>query len=403
MAATATLSLMKGGTIHTNIGKISEVLLLELLGMGAFGSVWKVQDIASGIVYALKVIQGLAPDSVMCDRVRLEAEVVIPSKFIVPAIGLRQWDENTYLILFAYFEAKPLDEWLVAGILTPDHKRKIYQQLLWGVRDAHRCNIIHRDLKPGNVLVNRTHEVKLIDFGISKFRGMGLTKTGEVMGTLPYMPPEAIVEGAVMANARTDIYALGHILYELEMGQHFWQRRGWGIEHFGAYLKQIPNPTEAIDLGDFVGECYPNSAEVIAQMVKVSYDDRIATVSEVLAALGVAEPEEDDVLPLDSIGFPLLILESGTNRDACLPASLQDGENRTIGRADIAGNDASISRKHIELRREGNHYFLRNLSSKGTLHSGNFLAPGSLFVQLHHGDRIKVGDIFLRVEFREGL
>jgi eukaryotic-like serine/threonine-protein kinase len=396
------LLLFPEGEIPISLGSIAVVRLLELLGMGAFGSVWKAQDPTTKKFYALKVIQNLEPGSLLCDRVRLEAEVVIPSPYIVPAIGLRQWDESTYLILFDYYQATALNQWISSGKLNSDQKRQIFQQLLCGVRDAHRSNIIHRDLKPGNVLVNDQFDIKIIDFGISKFRGAGLTKTREYMGTLAYMPPEAFIAGSRKADARTDIYALGQILYELEMGQNFWQRRGWfRLSDFVAYLQQDPPPTEGIDLRDFKGDCYPNTATVIAQMVKLDYSDRIPTIDAVLDALEIVAPDATTSAPDFKLGFPLLIVESGTNRDACLPLSLADGEVRVIGRADIAGSDYSISGRHLEIRRIGADYQIRELGSKnGTLLRGNVLTPDEHFVTLQAGDRIKVGDIFLRVEFR---
>ncbi|MCM1982400.1 FHA domain-containing serine/threonine-protein kinase [Lyngbya confervoides] len=401
---TEPLELMPSGRIPVEMGDITEIELLELLGTGAFGSVWKVRDPKTNQLYALKVIQDLEPDSVLCDRVKLEADVMIDSPYIVPSVGLYQWDAATYLILFEYYQARSLDDWLESRELTLEQKREIFQQLLWGVRDAHRNNIIHRDLKPNNILVNPACALKIIDFGISKFRGKGITRTGEIMGTPPYLPPEAIIEGSILADARTDIYAIGHILYELEMGQHFWQRQGWNrLEHFfNGYLKRKPEPTEAIDLRDFSGEIYPNSQEAIALMVKIQVEERIDSIDAILDLLNIRELEPTEIIePKFTLGFPMLWVESGTNRNACLPLDLAEGETRIIGRGDIAGNDVSISRRHLLVSRNGKQYSAGdNGSTNGTLHSGRVLPKGQT-VLLKHGDRLKLGDVFLRVEFSE--
>jgi eukaryotic-like serine/threonine-protein kinase len=411
MTSLPTLKLMARGRIPVNIGEVEEVELLELLGKGTFGQVWKVVDCRTGKTYSLKLIQYLVPGSIMTERVRLEAEVKIPSQYIVPAIGLREWDPSTFLILFEYYEAQPLNQLLKAGALTPEGKRQVFAQTLRGVGAAHRSNIIHRDLKPANILVSPEHEVRLIDFGISKFRGKGLTTIGDLMGTPQYLAPEALIEGSAIADARTDIFALGQILYELEMGQHFWQRQGWTeLEDFYRFIKQTPPPTEAIDLKDFVWSCYPDSQATIAQMLKIDPAERLAAVEGVLARLGYpAEKElaQTDLQPvfnpsLTRLELPLLIVESGSNRGAKTVLNIPEGGTLTLGRVDIAGSDDSISRCHLEFSRVGQQYCLRDLGSKnGTLLRGNQLRPGGDFASLQHQDRIKVGDVFLRIEFQE--
>ena len=93
-----------------------------------------------------------------------------------------------------------------------------------------------------------------------------------------------------------------------------------------------------------------------------------------------------------------MIVESGTNRNAQLPIHVTSGGVNQYGRADIAGNDNSISRKHIEFSRIANKYFVKDLASKnGILLNGNTL--GSTPTEINSGDRIKLGDIFLRFEF----
>lgn len=394
-----TLQLAVNGRVPVNIGKIAEVQLLELLGTGGFGSVWKVADCASKQVYVLKVIQGLKPGSVMVERVRLEAEVSIPSKYIVPVIGLRQWDSFTFLILFDYCPGQSLDKLLAARSLTNEQKQKIFQQILAGVADAHRSNIIHRDLKPANILVDIEGNVKIIDFGISKFKGKGLTADGDCIGTIHYMAPEILLTGSKNADARADIYSLGHIFYELATGQHFWKRRAWKIEHFAAYINQLSKPSEAIDLSDFCCDFYQDAAAVLSRMVKINPDERYHSIGEIISALGGVS-EEREVFKGLPLRYPLLIVESGSNKGARSLVNVEEEGALIVGRTDIAGADESISRRHLEFTRKGDRYFVRDAGSKnGTLLRGRVLEAYP--VEIQHSDALKVGDVFLRFVFLE--
>lgn len=392
------LALMVGGKIPIEINKIAEIELLELLGTGTFGSAWKAVDHSSKKNYVLKVIQGIKPGEILIERIRLEATVNIPSENIVPVLGLKEWDANTYLILFAYFPGKPLDELLEKKSLNNQQKQKIFQQILLGTAAAHKCNIIHRDLKPANIIVGADGQTKVIDFGVSKFKGKNLTLSGEIIGTPPYMAPEILMEGGKIADARTDIYALGHILYELAMGEHFWQHRGfYKLEDFIKFLTQIPAPTEAIDLSDFNCDFFPEAGRVLSQMMKVNLEERYESVEAIIFDLGITL--DLPKLPTGlNFEYPLLIVESGSNQGARTFVSINDGNELILGRADIAGADTSISRQHLEFRRNGDSYFVRDLGSKnGTMLNGKMI--DDYLVKIEHGNMIKVGDVFLRFVF----
>jgi serine/threonine-protein kinase len=391
---TKILELMEGGTVPIHLDKVEKVQLLELLGTGAFGSAWKAINPNNKQLYALKVIQGVKPDATLVERIRLEAEVNIPSVQIIPVVGLKKWDDNTYLILFEYFPGASLDDLLLKRSLTNSQKRDIFQQILLGVAAAHNCNVIHRDLKPANILIGDDCQVKIIDFGVSKFKDKNLTLSGEIIDTPPYMALELFLEGGQVADAKTDIYALGQILYELAMGEHFWQRRSWyQLEDFFEYVTQTPPPTEGIDLTDFDCDFFPEAKRVLLKMMKLDPNERYLEVEEIICELGISGESEKVVSNL-SFEYPLLIVESGSNKGARTFININDGESQILGRAELAGADTSISRKHLEFSRQGNDYFVRDLGSKnGTMLKGKLIGDRPL--PLQPGDFLKVGDIFL--------
>lgn len=399
---TAILQLMEGGHIPVEIADVHEVELLELLGVGGFGSMWRVTDTATSKLYTLKIIQGIIPGSVKEERIRLEAGVSIPSNYIVPVVGLRAWDARTFLILFEYFQATSLDKVLEQRLLTREEKKGIFIQTLKGVADAHRSNVIHRDLKPGNILVGSDGTTKLIDFGISKFKGTrSITESGEIIGTIPYMAPELIIHGVKVADARCDVYSLGQIFFELTMGEHFWRRRGWSeLSDLMGYLNQVPPPEEAINIDEFHCDFFSNSRSVLTKMVKLAPEHRYENVDEILYELEGIVPGIPPIPKDLHLRSPLLLVESGTNSLARTVLHLSDGEKRVFGLYDFVGGDRSVGRQHLEFSRYGDRYFVRDLHSKnGTMVRGILLDPDGPAMEIHHTDRIKIGDVFLRFVF----
>lgn len=213
------------------------------------------------------------------------------------------------------------------------------------------------------------------------------------------MAPEILRKDSRIADARSDSFSLGHILYELATGQHFWKRKGWSeLSDLICYLYQAPPPTEAIELDGFHCDFLPGAGEMIARMVKIDPEQRFTSVEDILAELGII-PDLPPPPPGLGLTSPLLIVESGTNRLARALLSLRDGERRVIGRGDIAGGDVSISRRHAEFGREGDRYLVRDLSTNGTWLRGIHLEHDGGPMEVRHGDRIKMGDVFLRCAF----
>ncbi|MGF1486736.1 MAG: protein kinase, partial [Prochloraceae cyanobacterium] len=281
---------------------------------------------------------------------------------------------------------------------------RLFIPVLEAVHYAHRNLVVHRDLKPANILVGDNLEVRAIGFGMAKFREHNLCARNRAMvGTYPWMAPEILIQGERITDAKVDIYALGHIFYELATGQHFWVRKGWGLNGFEKfvreYLQVSPMPTEAIDLKDFREGFYPNSIDLLARTIKISPKERIGSIDEILSRLGYSSYQAPAIEDLH-LRYPLLVVESGSNKGAKTMVNVSQGNRVVLGRFELAGNDLSISRKHLEISRSGDRYFVRDLGSRnGTLLRGNILTAEDPPVEIKHCDRIKVGDIFLRFVF----
>jgi serine/threonine protein kinase/Tfp pilus assembly protein PilF len=202
------------------IGKtISHYKIIEKLGEGGMGVVYKAEDRKLDRIVALKF---LAPHAVGCDeeQSRLIREAKSAAALNHPNIcTIHEIDkaEGRTFIAMECIEGQSLKGKIAAGPLELAEATDIAAQVAGGLGQAHEKGIIHRDIKPANIMVTRVGQSKIMDFGLAKsLGGTLLTKTGTTIGTVAYMSPEQ-ARGAEV-DARTDIWALGAILYEMVTG-----------------------------------------------------------------------------------------------------------------------------------------------------------------------------------------
>jgi serine/threonine kinase PknH len=189
--------------------------LIELLGRGGMGEVWRAHDTATNRTVAIKLLPPqLAQDHTFVQRFRREAEAAaqLNSPHIIPIHDYGEIDGRLFVNM-RLIEGRDLHEILADGPLEPGRAVRIIEQIAKALHTAHKIGLVHRDVKPSNILLDEDDFAYLIDFGIA--RGADetrLTGTGSIIGSWHYMSPERMRAGEV--DARSDVYALACVLYE---------------------------------------------------------------------------------------------------------------------------------------------------------------------------------------------
>jgi hypothetical protein len=228
---------------------------LRPLGSGGSGSVWLARDERTGLDVALKIVPREGKAATRAEREALAAARLRHERCL-RAYGLDRDTQNVY-IAYEYVPGQTLRQALRAGALDDAAAVEAAAQVLEGLAHAHARGIVHRDVKPSNVLVEESADVsvRLLDFGLAQLaEEESLTATGDVPGTLAYVPPERL-HGGEPGGPAADVWAVGVLLWEALAGWHpFWNgslldtaRR---IETGAAPLAQVrpdlPKPLSAL-------------------------------------------------------------------------------------------------------------------------------------------------------------
>ena len=205
------------------IGKtISHYKILEKLGEGGMGIVYKAQDLKLDRFVALKFLPShLTTSEKEKQRFIHEAKAAsaLQHNNICAIHEIDETEDRQIFICMDYYEGETLQKKVEKDqLLSIDDILDIAIQIAQGVARAHESNITHRDLKPANIMITDRGEVKIVDFGLAKLAGQTkLTKEGSTLGTAAYMSPEQ-TRGAKVDH-RSDIWSLGVVLYEMITGQ----------------------------------------------------------------------------------------------------------------------------------------------------------------------------------------
>lgn len=199
---------------------IGDYEILSILGVGGMGKVYKVRNVISDRVEAMKILlPDLSSNQGLADRflreIRLLATLNHPN---IAALRTALTNENQLVMIMEFVEGETLANRLARAPLSTAEVVNYADQVLSALSYAHKQNIIHRDIKPANMMLTPQGVVKLMDFGIARSATDGsLTSSGTTLGSLNYMPPEQV--RGESADARSDIYSFGVSLYEMLTGR----------------------------------------------------------------------------------------------------------------------------------------------------------------------------------------
>jgi len=263
------------------IGKIiSHYRILEKLGEGGMGVVYKAQDTKLDRIVALKFLpKHLLYDSEAKTRFENEAKSASALNHTnITTIYEIDEVEGECFICMEYAEGKSVKELIKEKTFSIEEILNISIQIAEGLNAAHKKSIVHRDIKSDNIMLTDEGLVKIMDFGLAKLRGVSkLTKTGTTLGTMHYMSPEQ-VQGTEV-DERSDIFSFGVVLYEMITGQLPFKG-----EHEAAViysiLNEAPEPLARYKAG-VPGELQ----RVVDKALAKNRDERYQHVDEMIADL----------------------------------------------------------------------------------------------------------------------
>ena len=277
--------------------------ILEKIGSGGMGVVYRARDQHLDREVAIKVLHpGTLRDESRHKHFREEAMAL--SKLNHPNIAtIYDFDAQGELdfLVMEYIPGIVLSEKLTAGPLPEDELRRLAIQIAEGLSAAHEHGVVHRDLKPGNLQLTNTGGLKILDFGLAKFRSPASASAStesvldrwSITGTLAYMAPEQVSGGTI--DARTDIHAAGLVMYEMATGQRAFREEEIS-RLISAILRSSPPPAPSLnpklspDFARIIGKCLEKEPGNRYQSARDLAADLTCPALPASALLSSAEP-----------------------------------------------------------------------------------------------------------------
>jgi serine/threonine protein kinase/tetratricopeptide (TPR) repeat protein len=266
---------------------ISHYRILEKLGAGGMGVVYKAVDLQLERTVALKF---LPSEVALTDRERenLLREARAASSLDHPntgvIYGLEESADHQLYIVMGYYEGETLVQKLSRGQIPSRESLDLAMQIASGLSAAHARNIVHRDIKPANIIITKQNIVKIVDFGLARvIATSSATQSLQTSGTLPYMAPEQVLAEPI--DQRCDVWALGVVLVQMVTGKHPFLRDNTAAMTF-AILNQPPGALEAM----------PRVLRAVAyRALSKEPEHRYPSAKEMLADLQSARQQITDV------------------------------------------------------------------------------------------------------------
>jgi serine/threonine protein kinase/tetratricopeptide (TPR) repeat protein len=260
---------------------VSHYRILEKLGEGGMGAVYKAEDPRLERFVAIKVLPPhLSKDKGATARFIHEAKAAsaLDHSNIGTIYDIGEMPDGQTFIVMAYYEGETLNARIDRGGVTIDEALDIVSQIASGLSKAHEKGIVHRDIKPSNIIITRDGQAKIMDFGLAKLAGKTkLTRTGSSLGTVAYMSPEQAQGREV--DHRSDIFSFGIVFYELLTGQLPFKG-----EHEAALLYEIVHE-EPVPLTAHRGDIPDEIRDIVGIALEKVPDRRFQSMSEIIARL----------------------------------------------------------------------------------------------------------------------
>ena len=267
---------------------ISHYKILEKLGEGGMGVVYKAQDLKLDRLVALKFLpHHLTANETEKARFLQEAKAAAALNHpnVCSVIDIQEYEGEQFIVM-EFVDGMTLRQRIaVKGDVTsplPMHDAIAYAiQIGEALQEAHSKGIVHRDIKADNILINSKNQVKVMDFGLAKMKGaVGLTKAGSTVGTIAYMSPEQIQGSEV--DHRTDLWSFGIVFYEMLTGH-----RPFRGEHEAAVMYEILN-VDPMALETYRSDIPDHIQDVFSRLLQKDPLKRLASASEIVQRLKAA-------------------------------------------------------------------------------------------------------------------
>jgi serine/threonine protein kinase len=270
--------------------------IVSVIGRGGMGTVYKGIDPRIGRCVAVKVLPAAGHDADLLTRFYREARYTgnLQHPNIVTVYELGEHEGAPYMAM-EYLDGASLDVLIASKqpMALPE-KLQIIQQVCGGLSYAHKRNLIHRDIKPANIVILPDGTAKIVDFGIARLGDNGMTRTGQVVGSLNYMSPEQL-DMKMEVDARTDVYATGIVLFQLLTGVLPFD----GGSTAATLMKIVQDPPPP--LRKYWKDCPAELEKISQKALAKNRRDRYSSVDELGLDLGRVQQQFENQLLSDHV------------------------------------------------------------------------------------------------------